>query len=121
MTFGSNLFPFNYDKQTNQKMNPAQNIVIALFLTIQLGIGENRIYIKPSVFTLPEIIFTNQANYELSKKNKIPRTDPPAIRIYHKNNVHHPEKSFQVKVTMPDLVAVFHRGNGLDNYNKKIK
>lgn len=93
-------------------MNPAQNIVIALFLTIQLGTGGNRIYIKPSISTLPEIIFTNQANYDLSRKNKVIRTNPLAIQVYHKKNGNHPEKEFKIEVTLPELVAVFHPGNG---------
>lgn len=86
-------------------MNLAQNIVIAIFLTINLGKGENHICIKPSVYTMPEIVFTNQANMDLSRSCKVINTDPKGVRIISAKGTNL-KKGFSFRLAFPDLVIL---------------
>lgn len=86
-------------------MHLVQNIVIAIFLTINLGRGENHICIKPSVYTMPEIVFTNQANMDLSRSCKVINTNPKGVRIISAKGTNL-KKGFSFRLTFPDLVIL---------------
>jgi len=54
-------------------MDLAKSIILALCLALNLGIEEIRFSVKPTVYLMPEIVFVNQANYDMVKKTKVPR------------------------------------------------
>jgi hypothetical protein len=101
-------------------MNPLKNIILALSLTLTLGIKDTRFYIKPSVYLMPKVVFTNRANYDRVKKTKVPRNNPPAINIITGDNRLRMHKGFQLRVPLPDLAAVFFKGPGKKNKFESI-
>jgi hypothetical protein len=93
-------------------MNLVQNIILAICLTLNLGIEENKFSVKPSVYLMPEKIFTNQANIDMVKKSRVIRANPPSIGIFKGNDTKIRGKLFQVRMPLPDLAAVFFKDPG---------
>lgn len=81
-----------------------KNIIFALCLTINLGNENHKIYIKPSTYLMPEEIFTNQANLEITRKNKIMRIHPPCIKVFSNETRAISKKHFQVNLLLPDVL-----------------
>ena len=102
-------------------MEPFKNIVLAICLTINFGIRDNRLSVKPSAYLMPEKIFTNQANIELVKKTKVNRINPPCISLYRGGYSKISGKGFQLRIPLPDLAAVFIKGRrGMNNEKMEI-
>ena len=82
-----------------------KNIIFALCLTINLGNENHKIYIKPSTYLMPEEVFTNQANLELVRKNKLMRINPSCIMIFSNATREISKKQYQVNVLLPDVAS----------------
>jgi len=82
-----------------------KNIIFALCLTINLGNENHKIYIKPSTYLMPEAVFTNQANLDLVRKNKLMRINPPCIRIFSNETREISKKQYQVNILLPDVAC----------------
>ena len=101
-------------------MNLVRNIILALCLSLNFGENKTRFSIKPSVYLMPEIVFTNQANYNMVKETKVPKINPPALNLFDSKDQTGVKSGFQLKMTLPDL-AVFFVKNPINKSINKLR
>ena len=83
---------------------------MALCFTFNLGEKGNGLFIKPSVYLMPEQVFTNQANLKLYRNKKGVKAFKNCINLYKGPNSCGLRKGFQINVPLPDIVTFLDKG-----------
>jgi hypothetical protein len=91
-------------------MNLAKNLILAICLTFNPGLPGFNLYIKPTVYLMPKVVFTNQANWEMAKKYKGIKVFPQCINLYEGYKTSSLRGNFQISMPLPDIVAMLTGG-----------
>lgn len=87
-------------------MNFAKNLILAICLTFNPGLPGFNLFIKPTMYLMPKVVFTNQANWEMAKKYKGIKAFPQCINLYDGYKTSSLRGNFQISMPLPDVVAM---------------